>query len=501
MIFNAYLRFYVASSTLPVHAVRHQPFCNGNMSKNENILADLGSRLSPGASIVLPNNTEFANLTSRWREYDAPSINVVVKVANESDVQHTVRYAGKYGIPFVARSGGHGATGALSQATNAIQIDFRSLNHITLSKDGQTATIGGGADVADTVNKLASLGKRTVTGICECVGISAPALGGGHGWLQGQYGLMADQVISARLVLPNGEAVTVSETSNKDLFWAIRGAGHNFGLVTEWEYRVYDDNPSWSYEIFVYTGDKLEALYDLANKTLRDQPPELVHWGYIIKVAEIDPDHPVLWFGIIFNGPPEKAHEYAKPYHDIGPLSVQIGQGTLHDLAVLTFQDRNGPGCAYGLTSRRYPIGLQSYNVTAVREVYNEIDSTFNKVPEVAGSFFLLEGYSTQAVKAIDPDSTAFPHRDDNILVTSYIQYKPNSTIDPLAQEFGEKLRKYLLNGSEDPEHLRAYVNYADGTESLHEVYGWESWRLEKLKKLKAQWDPQNKMRYYVPIE
>jgi FAD/FMN-containing dehydrogenase len=103
---------------------------------------------------------------------------------------------------------------------------------------------------------------------------------------------MADQVVSARLVLPNGELVTVSEKSNPDLFWAIRGAGHNFGLVTEWEYRVYDDKASlWSYEIFVFSGNKLEALYELANKTMEDQPLELVQWGYIINVAEIDPDH------------------------------------------------------------------------------------------------------------------------------------------------------------------------------------------------------------------
>lgn len=153
------------------------------------------------------------------------------------------------------------------------------------------------------------------------------------------------------------------------------------------------------------------------------------------------------------------------------------------------------------MTSLRYPVGLKSYNVSAVRQVYNEIDETFSKVPEVAGSFFLLEGYSTQAVKAVDPESTAFPHRDDNILVTSYVMYQPNSTTDPIAQEFGKKLRKYLLDGSEDPAHLRAYVNYADGDESLPAIYGWERWRLEKLRKLKAQWDPKNKMRYYVPIE
>lgn len=180
---------------------------------------------------------------------------------------------------------------------------------------------------------------------------------------------------------------------------------------------------------------------------------------------------------------------------------VQTGEATLHDLAVATFQDADGPGCAYGSTSLRYPIGLNSYNVAAVRKVYNEIDETFRKVPELAGSFFLLEGYSTQAVKAVDPASTAFPHRSDDILVTSYILYKPNPTIDPIAKEFGRKLQKYLLDESDDPAHLRAYINYANGEESLQEVYGWEDWRLQKLRKLKSKWDPNNVMRYYVPIE
>lgn len=133
-----------------------------------------------------------------------------------------------------------------------------------------------------------------VTGICECVGVSAPVLGGGHGWLQGQYGLAADQIISARLVLPNGEAVTVSKDSNPDLFWAIRGAGHNFGYVSEWTYRIYDANPKahkWSYDIFVFAGDKLEALFNLHNEMQKSQPANAVHWSYILRVTEIDPDH------------------------------------------------------------------------------------------------------------------------------------------------------------------------------------------------------------------
>jgi hypothetical protein len=472
------------------------------MAANTSALAELRPLLSPEASIFTPCSSEFTGLISRWREYLAPSIAAVVQVATEKDVQQVVRLAGKFNIPFVARAGGHGATESLANAKNAFQIDFRKMNQVKLSADGKTATIAGGATVKQVIDGLAAVGKRAVTGICECVGLTAPILGGGHGWLQGQYGLAADQVVSARLVLPNGELITVSDTSNPDLFWAIRGAGHNFGLVTEWEYRVYDapTDHQWSYEIFIYSQDKLEALYELANKMLPGQPAEATHWGYIVQVAEIDPDHPILWFAIIYDGPTETAREYAKPLHDIGPIMVQAGEGTLHDLAAVTFQDQDGAGCAYGLTSLRYPIGLKSYNVAAVRKVYNHIDETFKKVPEIAGSFFLLEGYSTQAVQAVDAASTAFPHREDEILVTSYVQYKPNASIDPIAQEFGETLRGFLLEASDDPDHLRAYVNYANGDEPLQAVYGWEDWRLKKLRELKKQWDPKNEMKYYVPF-
>jgi hypothetical protein len=169
-------------------------------------------------------------------------------------------------------------------------------------------------------------------------------------------------------------------------------------------------------------------------------------------------------------------------------------------MAAVSFQNLESIACRKGLTSHRYPIGLKSYNTAAVRKVYDELDNTMREVPELAGSVFLLEGYSTQGVQAIDARSSAFPHRSDELLLCPYIQYQPNATITPIAQALGRKLRGYLLEGSDDPEHLRAYVNYADGDESLQEVYGWEDWRLEKLRKLKAQWDPENRMRYYVPI-
>lgn len=209
---------------------------------------------------------------------------------------------------------------------------------------------------------------------------------------------------------------------------------------------------------------------------------------------------PILWYAIIYDGPEEEARKYAKPLHDIQAVSIQAGLATTHELAVLTFQDADGPGCTYGMTSLRYPIGLKTFNVSAVRKVFDYIDKSFQEIPEIAGSFFLLEGYAVQAVQAVDERSTAFPHRSDNLLITPYVLYKPDPKIDPLAQKYGKALRQILLDASDEPERLRAYVNYAHGDEDLREVYGWEDWRISKLRELKAKWDPENKMRYYVPL-
>ncbi len=130
-----------------------------------------------------------------------------------------------------------------------------------------------------------------VTGVCECVGAVAPMLGGGHGLLQGKYGLLADQLINPRIVLGNGTAVTVSNTSHPDLFWAIRGAGHNFGIVTEYTYRIFAARPNerWGFEQFIFAGTQLGRLYTAVNKMKQSQPAEVVEWGFITRMPALDP--------------------------------------------------------------------------------------------------------------------------------------------------------------------------------------------------------------------
>lgn len=130
-----------------------------------------------------------------------------------------------------------------------------------------------------------------VTGFCECVGTVAVLLGGGHGILQGQYGLSADQLISAKMVLGNGTAITISDTSHSDLFWAIRGAGHNFGIVTEYTYRIYDARPNetWGFEQFFFAGHQLKELYTTVNKMKKSQPPQVTEFALITRIPSMDP--------------------------------------------------------------------------------------------------------------------------------------------------------------------------------------------------------------------
>jgi FAD/FMN-containing dehydrogenase len=129
-----------------------------------------------------------------------------------------------------------------------------------------------------------------VTGTCECVSLLGPGLGGGHGWLQGHYGLVADQFVSMNVVLANGSLVTLDETS--ELWWAVKGAGHNFGIVTSVTSKVYDiEYPDWAIETIIFSGDQVQAVYEAANEYLLQngtRDASLINWSYWLNIPTID---------------------------------------------------------------------------------------------------------------------------------------------------------------------------------------------------------------------
>lgn len=151
---------------------------------------------------------------------------------NRAEISVQILAANKYRLPFVAQSGGHGWATTFNLGSNGVLINMRGLKQFTLSADKRQATIGGGALIRNTISDAFNKGVQLMTGNCNCVGTLGAILGGGYGNLMGLHGFGVDQVLSMRVVTPSGQVKDVSARSDPDLFWAMRGAGPNFGIVT-----------------------------------------------------------------------------------------------------------------------------------------------------------------------------------------------------------------------------------------------------------------------------
>ncbi|KAF2872287.1 hypothetical protein BDV95DRAFT_628008 [Massariosphaeria phaeospora] len=407
--------------------------------------------------------------------------NITLEPATEHDVVQTVRFANEHNLPFLAVASGHGAITTVERLQNGIEIWMRQLSSISIAEDGKTATFGGGVLVNNVTDALWSAGKQTVTGGCECVSLLGPGLGGGHGFLQGRHGLISDQFIAMNIVLADGSLHTLNPES--ELWWAVQGAGHNFGIVTSVTSKIHEvKHPNWAYQSFIFTGDKVEGLYETINRHLLKngtQSVDIINYSFFFNHPGMDPVSPVIAFFILQEGVDAVDPVYTAPFTALG----------------------SSPPCQKaGFVNIRFPIELQTYNISAQRQVYDVFASAIRANPALNGSLFLFEDCSTQGVKAVPHESTAYPFRQSNLLVAPLIIYKSSGAeLDERAEELGVSLRQILHEASGQDE-LHAYVNYAFGNEDVKSWYGYEEWRQERLLALKNKYDPDREFSFYAPI-
>ncbi|OAA50359.1 FAD binding domain protein [Metarhizium rileyi] len=328
-----------------------------------------------------------------------------------------------------------------------------------------------------------------------------PALGGGHGWLQGHHGLVADQFVSMNIVLADGQMQTVNEKS--DLWWALIGAGHNFGIVTSVTTKIYDiRHRDWAIETIVFSGDKVGAVYDAANKIfLQDgtQPADIINWSYWLN----DPESgkPIIIFYIIQEGVKAVDSKYTKTFHDIGPMAATPSSGIYKDLASWTGIALSSPPCQKaGMANPRFPIYLQKYDVDAQKKAFELFVNATQGSSPFKRSLFMFEGYPVQGVQEVESKSTAFAFRDARLLVAPLITYQPDGPdLDKKARDLGNQLRNILHQATGQCVY-RAYVNYAYGDENPQVWYGSEPWRQSRLTALKQKYDPSGKFSFFGPI-
>src|SRR5918996_5740939 len=169
--------------------------------------------------------------------YDGVRPDAVVQPLDTRDVQAVVRWADRFGVRLVPRSGGHGYAG-YSTTANGVVVDLRRLRGIRIANG--RATVGAGARLIDVYARLARRGLVVPAGSCPSVGIAGLALGGGHGLSGRRFGLTADNLLAATIVTADGRALRVDADTNEDLYWACRGGGGgNFGIVTSLTFQAH----------------------------------------------------------------------------------------------------------------------------------------------------------------------------------------------------------------------------------------------------------------------
>ncbi|KAF7520829.1 hypothetical protein PCG10_008755 [Penicillium crustosum] len=466
------------------------------------ISTELGPKLSANSSIFAQNDPRWFNATERWQASYQPDFLVVVEPSKESDIPIIVKFANSHGIPFLAVNRGHGSTKTLGRLKNGIEISMAQLTDIEIADDEASAFFGGGVWDGQVIDALWEQGFVTGTGSCACVGVMGPGLGGGHGRYQGFYGLIIDGLISMNVVLADGSAITVSNTSYPDLWWAMRGAGHNFGIVTSFHAEIHKRTvDEWYISEFVFTQDQLESVFEVLNSQQENggQPKELMNYGVFTWASEFSTTEPIMEFFIHYVGTAEEAAPYLKPFQDLNPLYSSGEYYAYPDVLDATGTGMSSPMCQDGHTNMQFPFGLLEHNITATRQIYDYYREITTSQPLYNQSIVVFEAYSLQGVKAVDSKSTAFPHRDDNILCDVLVTYDPDSSLDADAISIGKNITQLWADGQpHQKQHI--YVNYAFGDEPLEQIYGDEPWRLKKLRATKAKYDPNNVFGFYNPI-
>ncbi|KAK3292854.1 FAD binding domain-containing protein [Chaetomium fimeti] len=465
------------------------------------IIEQLGPQLSAASTIFGQDDDRWENATERWQAAYQPSFSVVVEPATEADVPVVVKYANAQGIPFLAANRRHGSTKTLGKLKNGIEISLSQLTAIEIAEDQESAFFEGGVWDGQVVDALWEQGFVTGTGSCACVSLMGPGLGGGHGRYQGFYGLIIDMLISMNVVLADGSTITVNETSHPDLWWAMRGAGHNFGIVTSFQAGIHRRTvDEWYIKEYVYTQDKLESLFAVLNEQQEDggQPKELMNLALFTWDARW-PEEPVIQVLTHYVGTAEEAAPFLSAFDDVGPLHSEAQSLSYPAVLDATGTGLNSPMCQDGHTNMQFPFGLLKHNITATRQIYDYYSSVTTAQPLFNQSIVVFEAYSLQGVQAVDPDSSAFPHRDDNLLNDVLVTYDPDSSLDDEAVRIGKQITEFWAQGQPDRER-HIYVNYAFGDEPLEQMYGSEPWRLERLRAAKAKYDPDNVFRFYNPI-
>ena len=434
-----------------------------------------------GGQLVRPDDPSYDEHRRVWNGSIDRSPALVARCSGVADVIAAVKFARQAGLPVAVRSGGHSFPGA-SVCDGGIVIDLSLMKGIRVDPEARTARAQAGVLWGELDRETQAFGLATTGGIVTHTGVAGLTLGGGIGWLQRKHGLTIDQLLSVDLITAEGEFARATETENPDLFWGVRGGGGNFGIVTEFEFRLHPLGPMvmagpvfWPMEespkvLRFYRDWIAEAPDELMTILIHRKAPPLpfvpteLHGELVVSVVSC------------FAGPVEEGEKVVRPLKAFGSPVLDACQPKPY----VAHQAMFDPA---------FPHGRWYYmRACDVAELSDDvIDLTVDhsmriRSPLTAFPIWQMGG----AVGRVGDDETAFGGRGAG--------HTFNITSSTEAAEGFDEEREWARAfwSALEPHHTSVYVNFLmdEGEERVREAYGAEKY--DRLKQLKRRYDPDN---------
>ncbi len=433
--------------------------------------------------VILPGDSDYDAARAVYNAMIDRHPAAVGRCRDVADVIACVRFAAEHRIDLAVRGGGHNAAG-LGVWDDALVLDLGLMRSTTVDPDGQTVRVDGGCTWGDVDHATVAFGMATPSGFLASTGVGGLTLGGGIGYLTRRFGLTVDNLLAADVVLADGSLVHADAESHPDLFWALRGGGGNFGVVTSFTFRghpIGDEGRIFGGPVFYDLADTGEVMR-WYRALLPSLPEELSGWIALLTVPPVPPFPEHLWgrkaCGIVwcYTGPLDRAEEVTAPVREFGsPLLVG-----LHEMPFDALQQAFD-----GL----YPAGLQWYWRS---DFCTEISDAAIAVHEKYGAQ-LPTGHSTihmypigGAAARVAADETAFAYRDGGwaaVIVGVDPEPANAAAISRWAQDYWEELHPTSAGGT--------YVNFLmhEGRDRIRAAYRGN---YDRLAAVKHRYDPDN---------
>ena len=450
------------------------------------------------------NSSEYRNAIRRWNQVFTKKAAIVGYVETEDDIVECMKFVNRHDLDLAVCGGGHALKGTSS--SDGLVIDLRNMHKVTVDQQAKRVFAQGGCKTAQIDEEAWKYGLAVVAGLVNTTGMGI-ALGGGLGWLTGQYGYMVDNIISVRMVLADGTIVTASETENQDLFWAVRGTGGGFGIVTEFEFRAYKQGQVFAGPL-MYEAAQLPQLLSIANELQsRIIPMTRGKLQMHLAFASPPPNHePATGFLVFYSDnstaedPSIAARSLLAPLYELGPIfdaTATIPYPASNSLLNPNTDTQN----RHGLSGANLPV--DPMDEPLLLDVWNSYVDMRRSFPGALSSHVVVE------LRYLVPGDEGHDGKTDMAFAARGGLSTTNVLVHPQWDDPGDDttLRKWATDltamirsrtRAQQQKGAVSYPNYASGDESAVQMFGPEKY--ERLRDLKAEYDPDMRFNKWYPV-